>query len=202
MRRLLTSTVLLATLTVAGCSSWFTLSAPVLDDFGPVGDFSLTERSGRTVTQNDLLGKVWVASFVFTRCCTGCPLISESMAQLQRDLADQNEVILVSFTVDPDHDKPDVLNAYADSMGADPRRWLFLTGKQEDVYRVIRESFQLAVQQNEGQARTPGNEVTHSNRLILVDRRGRIRGRDFDGTKADDVPRLLQAITALLQEQP
>src|SRR5713101_367446 len=101
------------------------------DDLGPVGDFSLTERSGQTVSRADLRGKVWVASFLFTRCCTGCPQITATLAQLQKELQGQPDVILVSFSVDPEHDTPKVLKDYAKEWGADPKRWLFLTGKQE-----------------------------------------------------------------------
>jgi protein SCO1 len=172
------------------------------DDLGPVGDFSLTERSGQTISRANLRGKVWVASFLFTRCCTGCPQITATLAQLQKELQGQTDVVLVSFSVDPEHDTPQALNDYAKEWGADAKRWLFLTGKQADIYRLIKESFHLAVQQNEGPARTPGNEVTHSNRLMLVDRRGRIRGWDFDGTNAEELPRLRQKIEALLREKP
>jgi cytochrome oxidase Cu insertion factor (SCO1/SenC/PrrC family) len=171
------------------------------DDLGPVAEFFLIERNGNTVTLKDLHGKVWVASFLFTRCCTGCPRISADLLQLQKDLADTEGVVIVSFSVDPEHDTPAVLKEYADSLGADPKRWLFLTGKQEELYGLIRDSFHLGVEQNKGKVRTPGNEVTHSNRLILVDRQGHIRGVDFDGTNPDDLPRLKQRIKELVSSQ-
>jgi len=142
-----------------------------------------------------------VASFLFTRCCTGCPRISADLLQLQKDLQNTEGVVIVSFSVDPEHDTPPVLKAYADSLGADAKRWLFLTGKQEEIYRLIRDSFHLGVEQNQGKARKPGNEVTHSNRLIVVDCRGHIRGWDFDGTNPDDLPRLKQRIDELLREK-
>jgi protein SCO1 len=213
--------LLLALLSGWGCSSSFSNSPsqddqePVLgasgavdapiesdDDLGPVGDFSLTERSGQTITRADLRGKVWVASFLFTRCCTGCPRMSAMLAQLHKELQGQKDVLLVSFSVDPEHDTPQVLKDYAKEWGANTDRWLFLTGKQEDVYRLSKDSFHLGVEQNVGQARTPGNEVTHSTRLMLVDRRGRIRGAGFDGTNAEELSRLRQKIEALLQEKP
>jgi protein SCO1 len=170
-----------------------------VDDLGPVAGFALTERSGKTVRLHDLRGKVWVASFLFTRCCTGCPRISAGLTQLQKDLPDG--AVIVSFTVDPEHDTPEVLKAYADSLGADPKRWLFLTGKQDEIYRLIKGSFHLGVEQNQGEARRPGNEVTHSNRLLVVDRQGHIRGWDFDGTNPDDLPRLRQRIEELVSGQ-
>jgi cytochrome oxidase Cu insertion factor (SCO1/SenC/PrrC family) len=199
---------ILALIAVTGCSSGSGSPSPLPasvqakgdpnDDLGSVADFALTERSGQTITCRDLQGKVWVASFLFTRCCTGCPRISADLLQLQKDLAGKESVLIVSFSVDPEYDTPAVLKAYADSLGADPKRWLFLTGKQEEIYRLIRDSFHLAVEQNQGEARKPGNEVTHANRLVVVDRQGHIRGWDFDGTKPEDLPRLKQRIEELV----
>jgi cytochrome oxidase Cu insertion factor (SCO1/SenC/PrrC family) len=175
-------------------------SAASNEDWPSVADFALTERSGKTVQLTDLKGKVWIASFLFTRCCTGCPRISADLLQLQKDLPDG--AVIVSFSVDPGYDTPAVLKAYADSLGADAKRWLFLTGKQDEVYPLIQNSFHLGVEQNQGEARRPGNEVTHSNRLVLVDQQGRIRAWDFDGTNPDDLPRLKERIAELLREKP
>src|SRR5262249_33282379 len=105
------------------------------------------------------------------------------------------------------HDTPEVLKKYAEQYGADAERWLFLTGNKEDVYRMIGDGFQLGVEETRGAARTPGNEVIHSSKLALVDRRGRIRGY-FDGRQIDDsgepideLPKLRQAIAGLLREE-
>ena len=151
----------------------------------PVADFCLTNQDGQRVSRADLRGKVWVASFLFTRCCTGCPLVSASLAQLQKDLAGHDDVVLVSFSVDPEHDTPAVLKSYAGDHQVDPKRWWLLTGEREPLYRLIRASFHLGVEENQGVARTPGNEVTHSTRLVLVDRQGRIRGY-FEGRQVDE----------------
>lgn len=175
-------------------------------DLGPVGDFTLTERDGSQVSRDDLKGKVWVASFVFTCCTTQCPQISGTMAQLHQELATQPDARLVTFTVDPERDTPEKLKQYANSFGADAKRWLFLTGPREDLYKLIEKSFHLTVMQNEGAARTPGNEVLHDFRLVVVDRRGHIRGY-FDGRRVDgqgnainDVPRLKTKVAELLRE--
>ena len=155
-------------------------AAPSDDDLGTVGDFSLTERSGNTVGRDDLLGKVWIASFEFTRCTMGCPQISATMERLQTDLARYPDVRLVTFTVDPKHDDTERLRAYAKHYHADPERWLFLTGKEDEIYRLIDKSFHLPARPNEGEDLKPGNEVAHSPKLVLVDRRGHIRGY-YDG---------------------
>jgi protein SCO1/2/putative membrane protein len=170
--------LLIALVCLASCTS---RARPAdLDDLGPVGPFELTERSGRTVRDTDLRGKVWVASFVFTRCSAGCPQVTETMKGLQKQFARYPDVRLVTFTVDPDHDNRDELRRYAAGYEADPERWLFLTGPEKDVYRLLREGFHITAEQNRGADRTPGNEVKHDTKLVLVDRDGHIRGY-YDG---------------------
>lgn len=175
-------------------------------DLGPVGDFTLTERDGTRVSRDDLMGKVWVASFVFTCCTTQCPQISGTMAQLHQELANDADARLVTFTVDPERDTPEKLKKYADSFGADAKRWLFLTGDRDDLYKLIEKSFHLSVRQNEGAARTPGNEVLHDFHVVVVDRRGHVRaffdGRrvDGEGKPVNDVPRIKKKVAELLRE--
>lgn len=175
-------------------------------DLGPVGDFTLTERDGSKVSRDDLKNKVWIASFVFTCCTTQCPQISSTMSQLHQELAGEPEVRLVTFTVDPERDTPEKLKTYAGQFGADGKRWLFLTGPREDLYPLIEKSFHLTVKQNEGAARTPGNEVLHDYRLVVVDRQGHIRGYfdgrrvDAEGKPVDDIPRLKKKVAELLRE--
>jgi cytochrome oxidase Cu insertion factor (SCO1/SenC/PrrC family) len=182
---------------LCGCNA-----APLLDDYGPVGDFSLTERSGRSVTQADLQGKIWIASFVFTRCTGPCPQVTGTMARLQTELDGKDGVLLVSFTVDPDRDYLDDLRGYADHFGADKDRWLFLTGPKEVIDPLCEQGFGLGLQ------RKPGEDITHSTRLVLVDRHGHKRGY-FDGRSVDDagqpvneLPKLKETLATLLREQP
>lgn len=153
-------------------------AAPLEDDYGEVGDFALTERSGQTVRKSDLLGKIWIASFEFTRCTMGCPQISATMERLQTELARHPDVRLVTFTVDPKHDDTEQLREYAKRYHADPDRWLFLTGEEGEIHRLLDKSFHLPAQANKDAE--PGNAVLHSPKLVLVDRQGHIRGY-FDG---------------------
>jgi cytochrome oxidase Cu insertion factor (SCO1/SenC/PrrC family) len=186
----------------SGCTS----STPELLDLGPVGDFRLTERSGRTITQADLQGKIWVASFVFTRCTGPCPQVTGTMARLQSELAKRDDVMLVTITVDPDRDRLEDLRAYADHFGADKDRWLFLTGAREVIDPLCIHGFSVGVERNAGKDVPPGQEVTHSTRLVLVDRHGHKRayfdGRQVDetGQPVDELPKLKQALDALLRE--
>jgi cytochrome oxidase Cu insertion factor (SCO1/SenC/PrrC family) len=160
----------------------------------------LTERSGKTITNHDLDGKIWIADFIFTTCPGPCPIISANMAKLQSQLAGDNRVKLVSFTVDPQDDTPAVLSAYADHLGADPQRWWFLTGPQKLLYDVIQNGFYQTVQDNHGKALDPGQYVvTHSTYMALVDAHGMKRGF-YQGLDADDLAKLLEAIHQLEEE--
>lgn len=169
------------------------------DRLGPIDDFQLTERAGRTVSRDDLKGKVWVAAFFFTRCAGPCSQVSGQMARLQEQWAGR-DVVLVSFTVDPDHDTPAVLRDYAVKFQADPNRWLFLTGERDKVYTLIQNSFKLGVAQNEGTARQPGDEVIHSTRLVVVDRKGEIRGY-YDVRDEEHMTKLTAKLAAVLREK-
>ncbi len=166
---------------------------------GEVGDFQLTTQAGKTLSRDDLKSKVWVAGFVFTRCTGPCRQITGTMASLQDKLQGQKDVYLVSFSVDPEHDTPAVLTEYAKQFSADAERWFFLTGDRAKMYELIEHGFKLGVAQNEGTNRTPGNEVMHSTRLVLVDKQGKIRDY-FDGTDENSVKELRQKIAVLLRE--
>lgn len=150
----------------------------------PVGPFSLTERSGRTVTEKDLAGKVWVASFVFTRCLGPCPAVTGTVKDIQVDLRDVPDVRFVTFTVDPSRDNPDELTKYAAKYGADPERWLFLTGPEPTVHGLMKDRFKLAVGRKEGVDVKEGDEYDHSTRLTVVDKKGVIRAT-FEGMRND-----------------
>lgn len=194
MRRTSAVLAVLAACCTAGCAA----TQPGNDDvLGTVGDFSLTERGGRSVARSDLSGRVWVASFVFTRCTTSCPQISHAMSRLQTAVADLKEVSLVSITVDPEHDTPEVLQGYAARCGADANRWLFLTGPREEIYRLIGEDFKLYAKPNEGEERKPGYEVAHQNKVAVVDGQGRIRGY-YEGTDPEDMPKLVRQVRLIV----
>jgi cytochrome oxidase Cu insertion factor (SCO1/SenC/PrrC family) len=196
-----------------------------------VPDFALIERGGQTVTRADLLGKVWIASVIYTRCVEECPLVSSHMARLQDAFAAEPDVRLVSITVDPAYDTPEVLTRYAQSFAAQPQRWLFLTGDQATIYRLVREGFRLGlldprepvkssavpaaarVRHALGQFFTPASAlahpsahphdeaqraITHSARLVLVDRQGQVRHL-YDSTDQEALRRLPSDVRLILQ---
>src|SRR4030095_14177491 len=147
-----------------------------------VPDFALIERGGQSVTRADLLGKVWIASVIFTRCVEECPLVSNHMARLQATFVAEPDVRLVSITVDPAYDTPEILTRYAQSFAAQPQRWLFLTGDKATIYRLVRHAlWQLltptsALAHGDGHAHDEAQRaITHSARLVLVDRQSLVR---------------------------
>ncbi|MGQ0644158.1 MAG: SCO family protein [Elusimicrobiota bacterium] len=162
--------------------------------YGTVPEFSLTNQKGEAVGLDDLRGRPWVASFIFTRCQGPCPLITARMAELDKEFRGEPRPRFVSFSVDPAHDTPAVLAAYAARHGASDG-WHFLTGKTEAVHELVREGFRLALQENEG-AR-PGDEVTHSLHFALVGPEGRIRGY-YGSADPAERERLRRDLRALL----
>jgi len=197
LRLLLWAVLVAALVAVAGAAAWSRWGArreppPVL---GEVPPFSLVNRDGRTVTRGDLAGSPWIADFVFTRCAASCPMMTDRMARLAKDL-DLGEpgarLHLVSFTVDPGHDTPAVLAGYADRYKAPPN-WLFLTGPQEAIHHLSRDGFKLAVAPAGGPADEP---ILHSARFVLVDAQGRIRGY-YDGFDRESVEKLEGDLRAL-----
>lgn len=147
-----------------------------LPALGGVGAFSLTDQAGRTVTPESLRGKVWAAAFMFTRCPTVCPRITRRMRELQLAAKqDQVPLELVSFSVDPEHDTPEVLRAYAEKYQADLGSWRFLTGDLEVIRKTSEQGFKLAL---DGKAKPDAEHfgLFHGSHLVLVDRAGQIRG--------------------------
>ncbi len=141
--------------------------------------------SGRAVTDADLADRVWVASFIFTRCPLSCPRITSVMKGLQGKLAGTG-VQLVSLSVDPEHDTPEVLAEYARAVRADPDRWWFLTGPKVDVERLIVERFKLGLETTGEADRATGAEaIPHSPWLALVDRGNKVVGY-FDSNDTGD----------------
>ena len=174
---------------VAGASR----TLPVIAE---VPDFSLTERDGRTVTRADLLGSVWVADFIFTRCAGPCPLLSARMRSLQLELEADAGVKLVSIMLDPENDTPAALVHYAKRFQADPDRWWFLTGDNEkEVHSLVGRGFLQSVVPE-----TDATPLLHSTYFVVVDRRGRIRSV-HNGMEPESKPLIVEDVRSLLAER-
>ncbi len=200
--------------------------ADQIGDFGRVPDFALVASSGRPVGRSDLAGFVWVASFIYTRCTESCPTQSLHLARLQAEFREAPDLRLVSITVDPEQDTPEVLRRFGERYGADPDRWLLLTGDKRAIYCLAREGFRLGVTNPAAHEpiscgaagalpattlirllatpawATHGSQglIMHSARLALVDRGGRIRGYHL-ATEPDSMERLPANLRRLLGER-
>lgn len=179
-------------------------AAEELPIYWPVPPFALVDQSGDTLRREELRGKVWVASFVFTNCTSICPLITQKMAEVRDTLRDRGvlgeEVRLVSFSVDPGRDTPDALREYAAKFGGSPpHEWAFLTGSPPDsVRRMIEEGFKLSATLPPEHEHAGGNyQVMHSPRIVLVDRDGQVRGL-YDSREPEALRALSRGVEALL----
>ena len=167
-----------------------------VSSYGTVPRFQLVNQNGRPFDSAQLAGKIWIADFIYTTCPGPCPMVSTRMSELQKPL-EKTDVHLVSFSVDPEKDTPDVLRGYGEKLHADPERWDFLTGPKSAIYKLSHDGFKLAVSDGSDEAGIP----VHSTRMVLVDRHGQIRGY-YEAMEADAVTKLLADTNHLLREQP
>jgi protein SCO1/2 len=168
-----------------------------LGNFGTVPDFSLLERSGISINLSDLQGKIWIVNFIYTSCPDTCPLQSAEMAKLQGELDHEATFRLLSITIDPERDTLQVLSRYADRFGADPKRWLFLTGEKEEIYRLAQQGFHLSAVPVSNSEGNKGTAFIHSSRFVLVDGEAEIRGY-YVSTDPDALRRLRRDLKTLL----
>jgi protein SCO1/2 len=184
-------------------------SAARLDDLGAAPAFQLTDQLRRPASSADIQGKVVVADFVYTSCRDVCPLLTSRMRDLQERLRQEQlaagQVQLLSFSVDPAIDTPEVLAAYAGRYGADPGTWRFLTGPEQVLVPLIVGGFHLGrevLPPPTGEQRAPASnpnlqyQIQHGGTFVLIDPRGRIRGY-YDG-RDFDLDQLMRDIRALL----
>jgi len=167
-----------------------------VSSYGTVPSFQLVNQNEQPFGSAQLAGKIWIADFIYTMCPGPCPMISSRMSELQKPL-EKTDVHLVSFSVDPDKDTPQVLRSYAEKWQAEPGRWDFLTGPKSAIYNLSHDGFKLAVADGSDAQGIP----VHSTRMVLVDRHGQIRGY-YDATEADAVTKLVADTNHLLREQP
>ncbi len=164
-----------------------------------VPQFQLVEAQGAVVENSDLRGKIWLAAFVFTRCPGPCPLISRRMSEMQARLTDVENFRLVSFTVDPEFDRPEVLRAYAQQWNADPQRWWFLTEDDPGELEPLVRGFGVGLQRGETLEEVP--DITHGTNLLLVDGAGKVRAV-FRSSDENVVAQVEQAVRRLSEATP
>jgi protein SCO1 len=158
-------------------------------------EFSLTERSGAPVDKRTLAGRAAIVDFIFTRCPASCPRLTARMKELEKRIPEASTVRLLSISVDPEYDRPEVLARYAEGWQVGPR-WLFATGERASTWELVRKGFLLAVEATPPPAESP---ILHSNRFSLVDAHGRLRG-SYEAFEEDALDRLLRDLKALERE--
>lgn len=159
-------------------------------------DFNLQNSEGGTLGLSDLKGKRWVASFVFSRCASTCPMISGAMMSVHDQIKGKaDDVMFITITVDPKYDTAEVFQKYAENFRqGDSSRWKFLTGDQQEIYELIVNGFGLYVAENQGEERQSGFEVAHTNRVVLVNEDS-IPVGTFLGTRDEDMVKLRRILT-------
>tara|TARA_R110002020_G_scaffold465756_1_gene687465 strand:+ start:118607 stop:119350 length:744 start_codon:yes stop_codon:yes gene_type:complete len=164
-------------------------------NYHKIADFSLTNQNGKTITQADYKDKIYVADFFFTTCQTICPIMTDNMEKIQKEIMNDDEVMLLSHSVTPEIDTVEQLKKYAIKKGVNDKKWNLVTGDKGEIYRLARKSY-LAVK-DDGMPDDYG--MVHTENFMLIDKKGQIRGY-YDGTKTEDITTLLNDIKKLKKE--
>lgn len=160
-----------------------------------IGNFSFTNQNGKTITQKDYEGKIYVADFFFTTCGSICPIMTTNMIDVQKAFANNPKVMILSHTVTPEIDSVPVLKKYALEKGVIDSKWNLVTGDKKDIYSMARKSY-LAVKLGKPEELY---DMVHTENFVLVDAERRVRGF-YDGTKKEEVKKLIEDIQWLLTE--
>jgi protein SCO1/2 len=163
--------------------------------YATVPNFTLINQNGDTVTESIIEGKITVVDFFFTSCPTICPIMKREMIRVYQEFQQNEKVVMLSHTIDPEHDTIEVLQDYSRRLGSDGKQWQFLTGERTYIYELAEKGYYSTAMADSTE---PGGFV-HSGGLILIDEKKRVRGI-FDGTNSADTDKLIEAIHLLLNE--
>ena len=163
--------------------------------YNTIPPFSFTNQYGDTVTEKIVEGKIYVTDFFFTSCPTICPVMKRQMLKVYKEFKDNPDVMILSHTIDPEHDTPKVLNTFAKDLGIEGKQWQFLTGPKDKIYEIGQKSYLSAAQED----KTAEGGFLHSGAFILIDKDKHIRGM-YDGTTEEGTQKLMQGINSLLEE--
>ena len=163
-------------------------------------DFSLTNQINETVTLNNLLGKVWVADIIFTRCPGPCRRMTKDMARLQDLWPKETPVRFVSFTSDPEYDTTAVLKRYSSEFKADPERWQFLTGTRPQIVEAATNMMFVRVEKDEKERDSANDLFIHRTTFMIVDKRGQIRA-SVESDQPKSLTQTRQIVDELLRDR-
>lgn len=163
--------------------------------FHTIADFSFTDQDSVRVTNETFDGHIYVADFFFTTCPTICPIMKTQMLRVYEAFEDNDDVLFLSHTIDPEYDTVALLHDFAERLGVSSKKWHFVTGPRENIYDIGQNSYMVTAMEDENE---PGGYI-HSGAFILVDKERHIRGL-YDGTDENEVNRLMRDISRLLGE--
>ncbi len=165
-----------------------------------VGDFSFINQDGDTITQQDVNGKIRVIEYFFTTCKGICPKMNENMTEVYKAYRGDQDVMILSHTVDPETDTVEQMKRYADKHEADGKQWLFLTGPKLDLYQMAVRSYLITAVDDRDYNKTITPDFIHSQYFVLVDKFNNVRGA-YDGTNRKKVEQLIKDIKELKREK-
>ncbi len=160
--------------------------------------FSFLDQDGKTVTEKEVAGKVFVAEYFFTTCKGICPRMNNNMKKVYEAMKGEKDFLILSHTCDPETDSSPVLKEYADSLGVDTRQWIFLTGRKDSLYNMARVSYTIDDPANN--LKSLEDDFLHTQHWALVDRNGDVRAI-YDGLKQSEVKALIRKARKLLTEK-
>ena len=175
---------------------------PILESFNTVPSFQFTDQNGDKFDKSTKLdGKIWVANFFFTSCPGPCLKMNGQVQELQEALKEKSDVRIVSFSINPEFDTPQVLQNYANRFKATPDRWYFLTGNRTKIYDLAKKTFMLGITDSKtGEEKLADGEFIHSTKLALVDTHGVVRGY-YDSNNPEIIPKILTDIGNIMREK-
>lgn len=162
--------------------------------------FSFVNQDGKTITNEDVNGKVYVVEYFFTTCKGICPKMNENMNLVYRAYKGNKDFMILSHSVDPVHDTVEAMKAYSQRFEADASQWMFLTGDKKKLYDMARYSYLISAQ-DDTTGLSVDQDFIHDNHFVLVDRTGHLRGKFYDGLRKSDVDSLISDIKVLLEEK-
>ncbi len=165
-----------------------------------VRPFVLINQDGKQITEKDVAGKVYVAEYFFTTCKGICPDMNNNMKLVYEAFKNEPDLLILSHTSDPETDTPEQLKKYADSMGVNTSKWIFLTGRKDSLYNIARVSYMIDDPQNN--LKSIDDQFIHSQFWALVDRNGNVIKEAYDGLKKSEVEKLIKDARKLLKAKP
>ena len=169
-----------------------------LEPIGRILPFAFTNQDGKTVTENDVAGKVFVAEYFFTTCKNICPVMNGNMKTVYEKFKNEKDFLILSHTSFPEIDSVNVLRKYADSLGVDTEKWIFLTGRKDSLYKQARYGYKIDDPNNN--LIDIKQDFIHSQFFSLVDKKGIVRNI-YDGIQPSEVEKMMKEIEVLLKEK-